>query len=88
MVLAGGAAMARELGDGLPLPSRGDWLLVLGGVGLCLFAFMFDALGVLVSRGLEAAFEVRGGPFPWPPYIVGAALISIGMLRGLTRASA
>ena len=34
-VLAGAAAMARELGDGLPLPRRGDALAVLSGIGLC-----------------------------------------------------
>lgn len=84
MVVAGGAAMARDLGDGLPLPGRGVWLLVLGGVGLCLLAFMFEALGVLFTSGLAAAFEVRGGPFPWPLYLAGVGLASVGLVRGLS----
>src|SRR5205085_2463031 len=36
IVLAGGAAMARELGDGLPRPRRSDVVAVLIGSGLCL----------------------------------------------------
>src|SRR5207302_8599244 len=44
IVLAGAAAMARELGDGLPSPRRGDAVAVLSGIGLCLLAFMANAL--------------------------------------------
>jgi hypothetical protein len=83
MVVAGAAAMARGLGDGLPVPTPSMWLLVLGGVSLCLIAFMFDAIAVLFRNGLEAAFEVRGGPFPWPLYLVGVLLVSVGLLRAL-----
>jgi hypothetical protein len=85
MIAAGAAAMARELGDGLPRPSRDVWLLVLLGLGLCLAAFMLDALAAL-TRGLEAAYEVRGGTFPWPLYLIGMCLAVVGMVRGLTRA--
>src|SRR5439155_24417216 len=39
IVVAGAAAMARELGDGLPRPRRADMIAVLAGGGLCLVAF-------------------------------------------------
>jgi len=84
MALAGGAAVARELGDGLPRPTREVWLLVVLGASLCLVAFMADALGAL-AHGIEAAFEVRGGPFPWPLYLFGVFLAVVGLIRGLTR---
>jgi hypothetical protein len=84
MACAGGAAIARELGDGLPRPTREVWLLVVLGSNLCLAAFMADALGAL-AYGIEAAFEVRGGPFPWPLYLLGMGLAVAGLIRGLTR---
>jgi hypothetical protein len=83
MVVAGGAAMARELGDGLPRPSQSVWLLVGLGIVLCLVAFMLNALFALDS-GLTAAFNARGGPFPWPLYLFGVGLAVIGLVRGLT----
>jgi hypothetical protein len=87
MIVAGAAAMARELGDGLPRPSHDVWLLVLLGAGLCLVAFMLDALAAL-ARGLDAAYEARGGTFPWPLYLVGMSLAVVGLVRGLTRTRA
>jgi hypothetical protein len=85
IVLAGAAAMARELGDGLPRPRRPEIVAVLAGCCLCLVAFMADALVALLGRGLEAAYYTRGGPFPWPMYTVGVLLGSVGLVRGLTR---
>ena len=87
IVLAGAAAMARELGDGLPLPRRGDALAVLSGIGLCLLAFMANALQALPEGGIEAAYYARGGPFPWPVYALGMLVGSAGLLRSLTRAN-
>jgi hypothetical protein len=83
-VVAGGAAMARELGDGMPAPRRQDLLAVLVGGVLCLMAFMANALAAL-PVGVEAAFSVRGGPFPWPVYLVGVLVGSLGMVRALGR---
>jgi hypothetical protein len=85
IVVAGAAAMARELGDGLPRPSAADCVAVALGCGLCLVAFMADAIVALPSGGLEAAYYVRGGPFPWPIYAAGVLLCSAGLVRGLTR---
>jgi hypothetical protein len=82
MAVAGAALMARELGDGLPSPPAAVWLAVLGGSTLCLVAFMYDALIQLVG-GLEAAFESRAGPFPWPIYVAGVVLAVAGLWRGL-----
>jgi hypothetical protein len=83
---AGAAAMARELGDGLPRPNRTDYLAVVAGAGLCLLAFMFDALQELRQGGLNAAYDVRGGgPFPWPVYLVGLSLATFGLVGGLVR---
>jgi hypothetical protein len=87
IVVAGAAAIARELGDGLPRPSRADCIAVLLGAGMCLIAFMANALGAL-SGGIEAAYYVRGGPFPWPIYLAGVGVGAFGLARGLTRASA
>jgi hypothetical protein len=87
MCVAGGMAMARELGDGLPRPPRHVWVSVLVGAGLCLVAFMLHGL-LALGDGLEAAFLVRGGAFPWPIYAVGVLLASVGLLRGLTRTRA
>jgi hypothetical protein len=87
IAVAGAAAMARELGDGLPRPRRAEIVAVLAGCGLCLVAFMADALVALLGRGFEAAYDTRGGPFPWPMYTVGVLLGSVGLVRGLTRVS-
>jgi hypothetical protein len=87
IVVAGAAAIARELGDGLPRPSGADCLAVLLGAGMCLVAFMANAL-VALSGGIEAAYYVRGGPFPWPIYLAGVVVGVYGLARGLTRVSA
>jgi hypothetical protein len=84
IVGAGAAAMAREQGDGLPRPRRGDVLALLVGAGICLFAFTFNALTVL-PNGIEAAYYVRGGPFPWVIFILGAATSSFSLVRILIR---
>jgi len=83
MAVGGAAAMARESGDGLPRPSGTVLVLVIGGATLCLVAFMLNALQAL-GDGLLAAFETRGGPFPWPLYLAGVCLAVIGVVRGLT----
>jgi hypothetical protein len=83
IALAGGAAMARELGDGLPRASVLAWLPVALGAALCLAAFMADALAAL-PRGVEVAFATRGGPFPWPVYGLGLVLGVLGLARLLT----
>jgi hypothetical protein len=85
IVLAGAAAMARELGDGLPKPRRRDVLAVAVGAGLCLFAFMANALSALPSDGLEAAYYARGGAFLWPVYAAGLLVGSAGLLRSVIR---
>jgi hypothetical protein len=86
ILVAGAATMARELGDGLPRPSRTNCLAVLAGAALCLLAFMFEALQAVPGGGLNAAYDVRGGgPFPWPLYLVGLALATVGLARCLTR---
>ncbi len=82
MVAAGGTAMARERGDGLPRPDAAAVLLVLGGVCVCLMAFMLDALRALAG-GIEAAYMVRGSEFPWLLYLAGLALAVLGVVRGL-----
>jgi hypothetical protein len=82
MVGAGSAAMAREAGGGLPRPTLGAWLLLLGGAGLCLVAFMADAL-LALPRGLEAAYYARGGAFAWPIYGLGLVLIAVGLVHAL-----
>jgi hypothetical protein len=84
IVLAGSAAMARELGDGLPRLGRQDLLTILLGGGLCLIAFMSGALNALPD-GLVAAFSVRGAPFPWPVYLLGIGVGSVGLVRWLVR---
>jgi hypothetical protein len=87
IVLAGAAAMAREFGDGLPRPRHRDVVAVLAGAGLCLVAFMANALLALPNGGIEAAYYARGGPFPWPIYALGLLLGSAGLARGVTRVS-
>jgi hypothetical protein len=84
--VAGGAAMARELGDGVPRPTRGAVLSVVGGALLCLVAFMADSLRALVGNGLESAYYARGGPFAWPLFVVGLALGVLGLWRMLASA--
>jgi hypothetical protein len=84
IVIAGAAAMARELGDGLPRPRRRDGLAVLCGGGLCLIAFMANALRALPG-GLEAAFTAQAGTFPWPIYVLGLVVGGAGLARSLTR---
>jgi hypothetical protein len=85
IVIAGAAAMARELGDGLPRPSRAEAVAVLVGTGLCLLAFMANALLALPDGGIEAAYYARGGPFPWPMYALGVLVGGAGLVRALTR---
>jgi hypothetical protein len=58
------------------------------GSGLCLLAFMWDALGKLPAGGIEAAYYAHGGPFPWPIYALGVAIGGAGLARALIRASA
>ena len=85
IVLAGAAALARELGDGLPVPARRDVVAVLVGAGLCLIAFMANALLALPNGGVEAAYYARGGPFPWPIYVAGVVVGGAGLASSLTR---
>jgi hypothetical protein len=70
MAIGGAVAMSRALGDGVPRPDKRAVGLLLIGLLLCLWSFMFDALGAL-PRGLDAAFSVRGGVFAWPLYLAG-----------------
>jgi hypothetical protein len=83
LVGAGGAAIARELGDGLPPIRRPDALAVLVGAVVCLVAFMWTAI-LTLPNGLEAAYNARGGPFPWPLFALGAVIGSYGLLRVIT----
>src|SRR5262245_3253437 len=41
--VGGAATMARDAGDGVPLPTRPDVVAIVLGSGLCLLAFMWDA---------------------------------------------
>ncbi len=84
MMVAGGALMARELGDGLPAPPGRLLLLVAAGSALCLVAFMSDALLASVN-GIAAAYEVRAGAFSWPVFLAGVALAAGGLWRALVR---
>jgi hypothetical protein len=85
LVVAGAAALARELGDGLPRPTWDAWLLVGVGIAICLVAFMYHAI-VALRGGVEAAFTTRGGEFPWLLYLSGVVIGCVGLARGLTRA--
>jgi len=84
IVLSGCAAMARELGDGVPPLRIRELAAILMGGALCLIAFMANSLDALPD-GLVAAFSVRGGPFAWPLYLLGLTVASFGLLRALTR---
>jgi hypothetical protein len=84
IVVAGAAAMARELGDGVPGPCRVDGLMILLGAGLCLLAFMANGLQALTG-GLEAAYSAPSGSFPWLVYGLGLCIGSAGLIRVLTR---
>jgi hypothetical protein len=84
ITVAGAAAMARELGDGVPRPGPDAWIPVVIGVVLCLGAFMADAITAL-PRGIDAAFLTRGGAFPWPLYTLGVVVGCYGLVRGLGR---
>jgi hypothetical protein len=86
IVLAGSAAMARELGDGVPPFRLQELLAVVTGGALCLIAFTANSLNALPD-GLVAAFSVRGGPFAWPIYVLGLVVASFGLTRALTRGS-
>jgi hypothetical protein len=81
---AGTAAMARELGDGVPALRVQDVVAILVGGAVCLLAFMANALAALPD-GLYAAFSVRGGPFLWPMFLIGVAVGAFGLLRALVR---
>jgi hypothetical protein len=84
IVLSGCAAMARELGDGVPPLRFRELGAIVAGGGLCLIAFMAHSLDALPD-GLVAAYSVHGGPFAWPIYLLGLAVASFGLLRALTR---
>jgi hypothetical protein len=84
IAVAGAGVVARELGDGLPKPSRLEVLATLAGAIVCLVAFMWDAIAALPG-GVEAAYYARSGPFPWPVFLVGAGLGGIGLLRIVIR---
>lgn len=84
MVVGGGLAMARQLGDGLPGLDLATGGLLALGAALCLAAFMADALAALPG-GITAAFDARSGPFPWLLYLPGLALLAVGGARALTR---
>jgi hypothetical protein len=84
MIGAGTVAMAREVDGGLARPAGYVWLLILGGALLCLLAFMADALAAL-PNGIEAAYLARGGPFPWPIYLLGLVLVVAGLRVALRR---
>lgn len=86
IVVAGAAAIARELGDGLPNPKGSDVLLALLGLVLCLGAFMADALQALPG-GLEQAYFARPSNFPWILYAAGFLAIAAGLTRITTRDS-
>ena len=85
IAVAGAAAMAREAGDRVPTLNRSDAVAITVGAGLCLVAFMWDALNVLPDGGIEAAYYVRGGVFPWPVYALGVAIGGAGLVRSLIR---
>jgi hypothetical protein len=80
IVACGGALVAREFGDGVPRPRRVHLLAIVTGVAICLVAFMSTAL-LELPHGIEAAYYSRGGPFPWPIFLVGALVGGYGLVR-------
>src|SRR2546430_88085 len=62
------------------MPDGWVWHLVATGGVLGLTAFLASALAAL-PRGVDAAIATRGAPFPWPVYLAGLALGSLGLLR-------
>lgn len=58
-----------------------QWGLGVGGVVLCLYAFMTDAIAALPG-GLEAVANVRPSHFNWPLFGLGYALLWLPMLTG------
>lgn len=85
MVAAGGLLLARGLGDGVPRPDRTAWLLLSSGVLICLLAFMLAPLQSLPTGGPQAAFTLRNPPFPWPLYLLGLTLGTVGVVRVVIR---
>jgi len=86
VVAAGAGTVARELGDGMLRPARSAVLAIAASVMICLVAFMWTALAVL-PNGIEAAYYARGGPFPWPIFLIGVAIGTFGLSRVLIRSS-
>jgi hypothetical protein len=86
VVAAGAAAMARELADGVPRPAPSAVVAIVAAIGICLLAFMWTALATL-PNGIEAAYYARGGPFPWPIFLVGVVIGIFGLWRVLIRSS-
>jgi hypothetical protein len=86
VALAGAAVMSRERGDGVPRPGRRAILAIVLGAAICLIAFMWGALAAL-PNGIEAAYYTRGGPFPWPLFLVGVAIGTYGLWRVLIRST-
>ena len=84
IAIAGAAAMAREAGAGLNVPSRIEAATILGGTALCLTAFMADAL-LALPQGIQATYYVRPGPFPWPLFAAGLLAGGVGLFRYITR---
>jgi hypothetical protein len=87
IVAAGAVAIARELGDGLPRPCGQDIVLLLAGGGICLLAFLWTALGALPG-GVLAAYNARGGPFPWPIYALGVIVGTFALAKILIQTRA
>ena len=84
MVVGGCALIAREEGDGVPRPTPTTWALLVAGTLVCLLAFMLPAIREL-PNGLVAAFSVRNPPFPWPIYLVGLVLGTMGVFGAVTQ---
>ena len=68
-------------------PRALDWALMAAGVGLILAAFMADALAALPASA-EQLSGLRPGPFHWGVYVVGLALLAVGVGRPLRSAPA
>jgi hypothetical protein len=85
IVAAGSAAMAREAGDGIPRPQWRAVLAVVIGSGLCLVAFMADALLALGGRAAGGPSYAQGGAFAWPAFTVGVVVGVVGLWGLVTR---